>query len=405
MDFSPYDPGLHDDPYPVYRRLRDEFPAHHNDDLNFWTFSRYDDVATALRDPKRYISGPGVAVGVDLPEAGPGATAVPLLIMMDGQEHKQLRSLVSGAFSPRKMAALEPAIRKIAVGLIDELCCAEAPDLVLGFANPFPTIVIAELLGVPSADREQFKIWSNAISQFDPAKPEGVHPAADHGPAVELAGYLVDVIEQRRKAPRDDLLSRVRAVDGDGRKLTQPELIGFAFLLLIAGHETTTNLISNAAILLDEFPRQRSRLIDQPEAIGNAVEEFLRFDAPVQGLARTTTCPVDRHGITIPEGDQVLLLFASANRDERWIEHPDVFDVLRKPSDHLAFGFGKHFCLGSGLARLEARIAFEELLSRLPNYRLRDASVERVCSGPIRGAVRLPIELDAPRSRAEVGPA
>jgi len=174
---------------------------------------------------------------------------------------------------------------------------------------------------------------------------------------------------------------------------------------LIAGHETTTNLISNAAILLDEFPRQRSRLIDQPEAIGNAVEEFLRFDAPVQGLARTTTCPVDRHGITIPEGDQVLLLFASANRDERWIEHPDVFDVLRKPSDHLAFGFGKHFCLGSGLARLEARIAFEELLSRLPNYRLRDASVERVCSGPIRGAVRLPIELDAPRSRAEVGPA
>jgi len=394
MDFNPYDPKLHEDPYPVYRRLRDEFPAHYNDEMNFWTFSRYDDVAAALRDSGLYISSKGIAVGIATPDGGDGAPVVPLLIMMDGEEHKQLRALLSGAFSPRRMAALEPAIRKIAAELIDELVAAENPDLVLEFSNPFPTTVIAELLGVPSADREQFKIWSNAIAQFDPAKPTGVHPSAESGPAVELAGYLVNVIEERRQTPRDDLLSRLLAIEVDGRKLTQPELIGFAFLLLVAGHETTTNLISNAAILLDQFPGERKKLIEAPEMIGQAVEEFLRFDAPVQGLARTTTRAVKVHGAEIPEGDQVLLLFASANRDERKIEDPDVFDVSRPPTDHLAFGFGKHFCLGSGLARLEARIAFEELLSRVPSYRLRDAKVERMCSGPIRGAVKLPIDLD-----------
>lgn len=393
MNFDPYDPKLHEDPYPVYRRLRDEFPLHHNEEMGFWTLSRYDDVAAALRAPDLYISSKGIAVGIDVPDGGGAAPMVPLLIMMDGEEHKQLRALLSGAFSPRRMAALEPAIRKIAVEAIDELSAAENPDLVLNFSNPLPTIVIAELLGVPSADREQFKLWSNAITQFDPAKPEGIHPSADSGPAAELAGYLVNVIDERRKTPGDDLLSRLLAVEVGGRKLSQSELLGFAFLLLVAGHETTTNLISNAAILLDQFPEERKKLIDEPSRIGNAVEEFLRFDAPVQGLARTTTREVNLHGATIPEGDQVLLLFASANRDGRRIDNPDVFDVTRSSTDHLAFGFGKHFCLGSGLARLESRVAFEELLSRFPNYHLRDEKVERICSGPIRGALKLPIEL------------
>ncbi len=393
MNFDPYDPKLHEDPYPVYRRLRDDFPLHHNEEMNFWTLSRYDDVAAALRAPDLYISSKGIAVGIDVPDGGGAAPTVPLLIMMDGEEHKQLRALLSGAFSPRRMAALEPAIRKIAVEAIDELSAAENPDLVLNFSNPLPTIVIAELLGVPSADREQFKLWSNAITQFDPAKPEGIHPSADTGPAAELAGYLVNVIDERRKTPGDDLLSRLLAVEVGGRKLSQSELLGFAFLLLVAGHETTTNLISNAAILLDQFPEERKKLIDEPSRIGNAVEEFLRFDAPVQGLARTTTREVNLHGATIPEGDQVLLLFASANRDERRIDNPDVFDVTRSSTDHLAFGFGKHFCLGSGLARLESRVAFEELLRRFPNYHLRDEKVERICSGPIRGALKLPIVL------------
>ncbi len=394
MKFNPYDPDLHQDPYPVYRRLRDEFPVHYNEEMNFWTLSRYDDVAGALRAPDLYISSKGIAVGLGLPGDEQDAPTVPLLIMMDGEEHKQLRVLLSGAFSPRRVAALEPAIRKIAVEMVDELLAQNDPDLVLDFSNPLPTIVIAELLGVPAADREQFKIWSNAITQFDPAKPEGVHPASDSGPAAELAAYLINVIEERRKTPRDDLMSLLLEVEVGGRKLTQPELLGFSFLLLVAGHETTTNLISNAAILLDQFPEQRQKLIDEPQGIPTAVEEFLRFDPPVQGLARTTTAEVRLHDTTIPEGSQVLLLFASANRDERKIESPDVFDVTRAPTDHLAFGFGKHFCLGSGLARLEARVAFEELLGRVPNYHLRSQKIERMCSGPIRGALKLPIVLE-----------
>ena len=211
------------------------------------------------------------------------------------------------------------------------------------------------------------------------------------GPAVELARYLAEVLEQRRREPRDDLLSALLAAEIEGQHLSEPELIGFAFLLLVAGNETTTNLISNAAILLDRHRDQRRLLVDDPARIVQAIEEFLRYDSPVQGLGRTTTAPLTLHGVTIPEGGKVLLLFGSANRDERKIPEPERFDVLRDPNPHLAFGFGAHFCLGANLARLEARVAFEELLARFPDYRMTESRVERTCSGPIRGALSLPI--------------
>jgi hypothetical protein len=291
------------------------------------------------------------------------------------------------------VAGLEPAIRKVTQELLDDLVHREAPDLVRDFANPLPTIVIAELLGVPSEDRDQFKQWSNAIVQFDPAKPDGIHPAADSGPAVELAQYFTRILEERRKQPRDDLLSRLIATDVGGRKLTQGELIGFGFLLLVAGHETTTNLISNTLVQLDRDREARRRLIDDRALMPTAVEEFLRFDAPVQGLARTTTEAVELHGVTIPADEKVLLLFASANRDERKFPDPDRFDIGRTPNEHISFGFGKHYCLGSGLARLEARIAFDEILTRIPEYQLIGDRIERITSGPIRGVLRLPVQL------------
>jgi cytochrome P450 len=211
------------------------------------------------------------------------------------------------------------------------------------------------------------------------------------GPAIELGQYLAEVLERRRHEPRDDLLSALLAAEIDGERLSEPELIGFAFLLLVGGNETTTNLISNAAIQLDRHRDQRRLLLDDPARIPTAVEEFLRYDSPVQGLGRTTTEPVTLHGVTIPEGDQVLLLFGSANPDERKIVDPERFDVLRDPNPHLAFGFGAHFCLGANLARLEARVAFEELLARLPDYRMTSSRVERTCSGPVRGALSLPV--------------
>jgi cytochrome P450 len=210
-------------------------------------------------------------------------------------------------------------------------------------------------------------------------------------PAIELGSYLAQVLAARRRAPRDDLLSALLAAEIGGQRLSEVELIGFGFLLLVAGNETTTNLISNAAILLDRHRDQRSLLREDPRRIPGAIEEFLRYDSPVQGLARTTTAPVTLHGVTIPEGSKVLLLFGSANHDERAIPEADRFDVLRAPNPHVAFGFGAHFCLGANLARLEARVAFEELLARLPDYRMTQSAVERHCSGPIRGALSLPI--------------
>jgi hypothetical protein len=251
--------------------------------------------------------------------------------------------------------------------------------------------VIAELLGIPTADRDFFKQKSTEVAQFDPAKPGGSHPASDYGPAVELAGYLARQLDERRAQPREDLLSALLSAEIDGARLTPQELIGFAFLLLVAGNETTTNLISNAAVLLHRDPDQRRQLARDPTRIPTAVEEFLRFDSPIQGLARTTTRDTAVRGVEIPKGKKVLLLFASANRDEAQFPEPERLDVSRQPNRHLAFGFGNHFCLGSSLARLEARVAFEELLERLPDYRLLDERVERLCSGPVRGAVSLPI--------------
>jgi cytochrome P450 len=389
LDFNPYDPELHQDPYPVYRRLRDGFPVYHNPDLRFWTLSRYHDVLEALRTPDVFISGRGVMVGGSGDDGQPAG--IPLLITTDRPRHTQLRSLVSRAFTPRRIAGLEPRVRAIARSLLDDVAGRREFDLVEEFSGPLPTIVIAELLGVPAEDQKWFKEKSNAVAEFDPTRPGATEQ--DMGPAIELGTYLAEVLERRRHEPRDDLVSALLAAEIDGERLSEPELIGFAFLLLVGGNETTTNLISNAAIQLDRHRDQRRLLLEDPGRIPTAVEEFLRYDSPVQGLGRTTTAPVTLHGVTIPEGARVLLLFGSANHDERKIADPECFDVLRDPNPHLAFGFGAHFCLGANLARLEARVAFEELLARLPDYRMTQSRVERTCSGPVRGALSLPIAV------------
>lgn len=388
LDFDPFDPALHQDPYPVYRRLRNDFPVHHNPRRRFWTLSRHADVHAALQAPDVFISGKGVYVGMPEDDEGRLTAEVPLLITTDRPRHTQLRALVSRAFTPRRIALLEPRIRAIARGLLDNIEGRREFDLVREFSGPLPTIVIAELLGVPAEDQEWFKEKSTAVAQFDPSAPRG---DTQMGPAIEIGSYLAKVLAERRQDPRDDLLSALLAAEIDGERLSDVELIGFGFLLLVAGNETTTNLISNAAILLDRHRDQRRLLLEDPGRIPGAIEEFLRFDSPVQGLARTTAAPVTLHGVTIPEGSKVLLLFGSANHDERVIPDAERFDVLRALNPHLAFGFGAHFCLGANLARLEARVAFEELLARFPDYRMTQSRVERHCSGPIRGALRLPL--------------
>jgi cytochrome P450 len=392
LEFDPYSPRLHEDPYPVYRELRDAHPVFRNEKLDFWALSRFADVEAALLDPETYCSGQGIAVGLKgLHQSGPGKT--PMLIMMDGPRHTRMRGIVSRAFTPRRVAGLESRIREIARELLDAWPDREDPDLVRDLSAPLPTIVIAELLGVPPSDQQWFKQMSTQVAEFDPMRIRaGAEAGVRHiGAAAELGSYLAGALAERRTRPRDDLLSALLAAEIDGEKLGELETIGFAFLLLVAGNETTTNWISNASMLLHRHPDARRWLCEDRARLPRGLEECLRLDPPIQGLARTLTRDVELHGQVIPKGDQVLLLFASANRDERVIPEPDRFDVARDPNPHLSFGFGAHYCLGANLARLEARVAFEELLARHPEYRLHEEGLERLTSGPIRGLLSLPI--------------
>jgi cytochrome P450 len=387
VEFNPYSAAFRQDPYPVYRRLRDETPVYHNQELGFYALSRYDDIVAALQDVETFSSAN--ALGIGAPKEV--LDQVPMMMLLDPPRHGQLRALVNRAFTPRRVAALEPRIRARARGLVDDFIDSGSCDLVESFSGPLPATVIAELMGVPAEDGRMFKEKSTAIVTQD-AKSGG---ELDFSAAIELMMYMGAAYEERRKQPRDDLMSALLEAEIDGERLSQEELLGFAFLLLVAGNETTTNLISNAVALLDQFPDQRKQLVDDPSLLPTAIEEFLRFESPVQGLSRTLRKDTVIHDVTIPEEAQLLLLYASANRDERRIDDPERFDISRDAKSHLAFGFGTHFCLGASLARLEARIALEELLARLPEFRVDVAASERLGGGVVRGFASLPIEFEA----------
>ena len=382
--YDPFSPSLRKDPYPVYRELRDHAPASYNAEYDFWVLSRFADVVHGLQSPLVYSSAQGIGVGM----TSEMSNLMPSMITMDPPRHNQMRALVNHAFTPRRIGALEPRIREVARGLLDDFSGAGSCDLVADFTAPFPTIVIAELLGIPIEDQKWFKEKSNElINQAGRPRPGPPDPAM-LTPVLELMQYLARIYDERRKVPRDDLMSALLEAEVDGQKLTHQELTGFALLLLVAWNETTTNLISNGLMLLHEHPEQRAKLAGDPSGIPSAIEEFLRFESPIPGIARTLTEDVELHGEKLVKGQKTMLLFASANRDERRIEDPDRFDVTRKPGQHLGFGFGTHFCLGASLARLESRIAFEELLARIPDYALLPGA-ERNQSG-IRGFARLP---------------
>ncbi len=384
--YDPYSPELLADPYPVYRELRDNAPVCYNEEHDFWTLSRFADVLQALKQPRLYSSAQGIAVGM----TSEMSNTFEAVITMDPPRHTQMRALVNRAFTPRRIAALEPRILEVATALIDDCIEKGSCDLVGDFAAPLPTIVIAELLGVPSEDQKMFKERSNALVN-QRGRPGEVPDPERMAPVMELVLYLNQVYDERREQPRDDLMSALLAAEVDGQKLTQSELTGFALLLLIAGNETTTNLLGNGIQLMHDYPDQRTRLAANPGALPDAIEEFLRYESPIPGLARTLTEDLDFRGHAFRKGQKVMLLYGAANRDERQFEAPDVLDTSKPPTQHLAFGFGAHFCLGASLARLEARIGFEQLLSRLPDYKLL-AGAERNAGG-IRGFAQLPAEL------------
>lgn len=389
QDFSydPYDPVTQADPYPSYRCLRDEAPVYHDERRGFWALSRFDDVLWAAHDPATFCSGEGIAL------EGQARSPFPNLIVMDDPRHAQLRKLVSRGFTSRPVGAFEPRVRELASELLDEVVArardGETVDLVSVLTGPLPMTVVGDLIGVAPEDREQFRIWSDTVVHQDVDRPETVE--AGRAAAGAVVGYFSEIIAARRAAPTDDLVSALIAASVDGERLADDEILGFCFLLIVAGTETTTNLLGLGTIALATNLDERARLLADPPLLPAAVEEMLRWGSPVQGLARTTTRAVERHGVTIPEGAKVQLLYGSANRDEREFPGPDRFDVTRTIERHLAFGHGVHFCLGAALARLEATVVFEELLRRVPDWQVDTDALTWIRSSSVRGPATLPI--------------
>ncbi|MGB0618414.1 MAG: cytochrome P450 [Myxococcota bacterium] len=385
MDLDPIAQATADDPHPVYSVLREEHPVHYVADRDLWVLSRHEDVLAAIKDPESFSSADGVVPSGFKPEQ-------PTLIALDPPDHTQMRKAVMRAFTPRRMDAMAERVRGFAEDLFGALEKNATEDTTVdafeGFTDPLPIYVMAELLGVDAAERPMFKRCGDAIVYSSGADPETLFAAQR-----ELTDYLQTVFEARKREPRDDLISLLLTSSEEGRALADDELLGLCFLLLVAGTETTTSALGNAMLLLERHRDARRRLIEDPALIPSAAEEILRFDSPVQGLSRVTTRDVPIHGHLIPKGARVHLLYAAANRDPRIFDEPDRFDVARTPNNHLAFGFGIHFCLGASLARLELRVGIETLLSRAPDYALDLEGLDRLPSDTNRGFARLPTRL------------
>jgi cytochrome P450 len=353
--YDPSRPDFQANAHAIYRTLRDEYPVYHNPVNGVWALSRFADVRDAATDTATFSSeNTDISVGL-----------LPQIQSMDPPRHDALRNLVSRAFTGRRADAMEPRIRAVARRLIDGFAAQGEVDLMHEFARHLPSLVIGEMIGVPEDRREAFLDWTEAMVETGEEGFQQTIQAATH-----IYAEFSKLLAERRSSPRDDLMSALLEAELDGQKLTEEDLLGFCFTLIVAGNDTTTNLIANGAVLLAEHPEQRAYLVDTPAAIANAVEEMVRCESPAQALPRRVLRDVTVNGRTIPKGAMVRLVWAAANRDEREFPNADAFDVRRPAPRHLGFGVGTHFCLGARLARLEARVAFEELLARLPDFEL-----------------------------------
>ncbi len=383
--YDPEDERTQLDPYPVYQRLRDECPVYQQTRLRFWALSRFEDVHAALNDHEAFCSRQGLTWD---PGAATQAGVLPMMVTTDPPDHTKLRRLINRGLTPKRVADLEPEVRTGIVERIDALSAAGGGDLVADVAVPVPTAMVGRFLGVPEADRARFHHWAGAVI----AGTSGAAFHDEHHRAVrELYAYFHALIERRRLEPTDDLIGTLIAAEIDGAQLTTGEILGFCFNIVVGGIETTTNLIANGMALLAAHPDSARRLAAEPRRIPQAIEEFLRLETPVAGLCRTTTRPVALHGVTIPAGEKVLLMFGAANRDEREFADPDRLDFERGAERHLAFGHGAHYCIGAALARLMGRVAFEELTQRLEDSRVDPALGRRLRAAVSRGWESLPI--------------
>ena len=392
MFYDPEDEQTQLDPYPTYRRLRDECPVYRQTRLGFWALSRFADVYAALNDHDTFCSRQGLTWD---PAAAEQAGVLPMMVTTDPPDHTKLRRLINRGLTPKRVADLEPEVRAGVAAKIDLLRAAGGGDLVTELAVPVPTAMVGRFLGVPETDRARFHHWARAVV----TGTSGAAFHAQHHRAVrELYAYFRDLIERRRGEATDDLIGTLIASEIDGARLTTQEILGFCFNIVVGGIETTTNLISNGMALLAAHPEIARHLAVEPRQIPAAIEELLRLETPVAGLCRTTTRAVVLHGTTIPAGAKVLLMFGAANRDEREFPDPDRLDLDRVADRHLAFGHGAHYCIGAALARLMGRVAFEELTTRLGDCRVVAARGRRLRAAVSRGWESLPITLHGRRA-------
>ena len=393
--FNPFDPDVRYDPFPLYARARREHPVYMHEGLPLVSLFRYDDIQTILKDPANWSNvfppPPGVVLRADLP---------PSMLLQDPPEHTRLRGLVNQAFTPRMIRRLEPRMEGIAHELLDAALAQRRVDLVEALTYPLPVIVIAEMIGVPMDHRDQFKEWSDGLVEnlglglLAPEPPEVIERELQIIDA--MRAYFAQLVAERRAHPRDDLLSGLVAAELEGSRLSFDEMLQMLILLLVAGNETTTNLIGNATVELMEHPDQLARLRAHSELMPTAIDEVLRFSSPVQVDARRAARTVEVAGQTIAADTNVLLLLGSANRDETVFDDAETFDIGRADNRHLAFGFGPHYCLGANLARMEAQVAIRVLLQRTTRFeRTDDDRLPLHPSFIFRGFTRIPVELVA----------
>jgi cytochrome P450 len=397
--YDPYDAVIDADPHEVWRRLRDHAPLYYNAQHDFYALSRFADVLAASLDWHTYSSARGtvlemidtsadVATGFDFGETSG------MMIFMDPPRHDELRRLVSRAFTPRRVAALEGRTRELCAQFLDPHSGGGTFDFVEDCAAKIPAMLIGALLGVPNEDQDQLRIWGDLLMRYE---PDGL--SDEKSDAIKnLQAYMTAMVQDRQRAPRDDMVSDLIAAeltreDGTTRRLEFGEVLAFFSLLQLAGSETTARLLGWAAVLLARHPDQRAKLVERADLVPNAVEELLRYEAPSPIQARFVTREVEWHGHVVPANSKIALLTGSAGRDEREFQHADRFDVERSFDRHVTFGYGIHFCLGANLARLEGRIVIDETLKRFPEWQVDEQAVQMARTSTVRGPVHVPVHV------------
>ncbi len=387
--YDPFSPELQKDPYPVYAQLRDEHPLYRNDEHDFWALSRFDDIFRATRNWQVFSSARGLTfIKDEMKTLG----LAPTFLMMDPPKHTQLRKLISKGFTRERVQDMESNIRGFVrqrLDLVqDQLGSQSTANIVELLTSPIPTYSLGNILGVPEGDRAQFDDWSSKIGQAQ-LEQEKINESVVA--VAQLFQYFINILEERRQNPGDDMLSVLQRAEVEGERMTNWDILGFCFVFIAGGNDTTNHMLANGLRMLYEHPDQRALLVREPERIPGAIEEILRFEAPVQGLSRTLTQDVEYYGERVPAGSKMHLIYASGNRDER--EFGDTaaeLDVTRNVQRHMSFTQGPHFCIGAHLARLMGRIGLEETLARFPDYELDLDNAQRFVSTFTRGYEVLP---------------